>query len=160
MSNDTIKLRRYKNDLYVSGTGVIIMGAWSVIKALMEIILGPEDYFDMGDIEPDYRPYVLVISVVFVLLFMLLILAVHLYIGMNAAKAARGMDHKKGYIAGSIILLILTLISFTSYANDDPEDIDTTIASILVDLTTIYIFAVVVISSFRIKKLEEQPAQE
>lgn len=160
MNNDVVKLRRYKNDLYVSGTGSIILGAWSIIKTFMEILLGPETYIDIENEDPALRPFLIALGVVCILIFLLIIMMMHLYVGMNAAKAAKGMQHRKGYVVVAFIMLLLTLLGFSAYTDNDPNDLDTTIASFFVDLTTLYVFGAIIISSFRIKKLKDQQVQE
>jgi predicted membrane protein len=81
---------------------------------------------------------------------------VHLYIGLNAMRAAKGRKYKGGYFVAAIIVTVLSVLSLFTYIEgfQNIEKIDTTIASMLVDITTIYIFLVVIISSLRIKKIK------
>ena len=58
------------------------------------------------------------------------------------------------------VLFVLTLASFLFYFEDDPDDVDTTIASILVDITTLYILGAVIVKSFKIKRMKELQVQE
>ena len=39
MDNDKVKLRRYQDDLNVGGLGVVILGAWSILKIIMHTII-------------------------------------------------------------------------------------------------------------------------
>ncbi|MBO4267652.1 MAG: hypothetical protein J5910_10750 [Lachnospiraceae bacterium] len=160
MNSEKTKLRRYENDLYVSGTGVIILGAWSMIKSFMEILLSPESYWDIEAEDPAGRIFLIVFIAICILAFLSILMTMHIYVGLNAARAARGMKHRKGYVAGAIIMLVVTLLSFSAYTDNDPNDLDTTIASFFVDLTTLYVFGAVILSSFRIRKLKEKQVQE
>ena len=60
-------------------------------------------------------------------------------------------------------MMVLTIVSMAFYIVmfKDLDNIDTTIASVFIDLTTIYIFAGILISTRRIKELKAQqiPAQ-
>lgn len=162
MNNDKTNLRRYEDDLHVSGLAVVILGAWSVLKLIMEVILESKSVFGLQNYTGDIRMVAMLVFGVIVgviVLISLLIFAFHYYIGINASKAARGLPYKKGYYVCSIIMLILSITGLAFYYNDfqNLENIDTTIASFLVDLTTIYVFFVVIISTNRIRKLKKKP---
>ena len=158
MGNDKVLLRKYEDDLYVSGTGVMIMGIWSVLKVVMELFFGGDIDFNIDSEELFLRIAVWIIIGIFIAIFMLLILQLHFYIGVNASKAARGLKYKKGFFKAAVFMLVLTVMGLGAYPDKlkDPESIDTTIASILVDITTIYIFVILLISTVKIKKLKEQ----
>ncbi len=48
MESEKVLLRKYEDDLNVSGMGVIILGAWSIVKLIMQnIYLAKKtSYFD------------------------------------------------------------------------------------------------------------------
>lgn len=148
-------LRRYENDLYVSGVGILIMGGWTVLKLVMELFLKSKDYF-----QPKTAEEMAVVAVILAvtLVVVLLVVRLHFYIGMNAIRAAKGRAYKKGYFKWAVIMLILTVSGLGIYADilNDMDNIDTNLASMLVDLTTIYIFLIVIISTKRIQKLKEK----
>ena len=158
MMSDKAKLRRYEDDLNVSGTGIVIMGAWSIVKLIMDLFLESKEYFAFeADSKFEYA-----FGVTFVAIISLIVIKIHLYIGLNAIKASKGREHKKGYFAGSVIILIIMVLCLLLYIEkfQDIDNIDTTISALLVDLTTIYILAVVVISTVKIKKLRKKMLQE
>ncbi len=164
MGSEKAKLRRYEDNLNVCGYGVIILGAWDIMKVIMQLLMELKDTFNFEMSKDDQAVAALVIAVIvagFLLVFFL-IFEVHLFIGLNASRAAKGLPHKKGYLAAAIILLMLTIAGMASYIDEikDVENIDTTIASIIVDLTTIYILATVVSSTSKIKKLKAAQIQE
>ena len=105
---------------------------------------------------------IFIVIIALTLLMVLLIFKIHLYIGMNASKAARGEPYKKGYYTAAIILLVFSVLSMFTYieAIKDLDNIDTTIASFLVDLTTIYILWIVVSSTRKIRELKLLHKQE
>ncbi len=165
MDNDKATLRRYEDDLNVSGIGVIILGAWSVLKVFMQLILEIKEDISFKEIEDGQRAIaigVFVAMIAVIILIFFLIFKIHLYIGLNAARAARGEPYKKGYYKGAVILLVLSVFGLSAYVNDlkDIENIDTTIASFIVDLTTIYILWTIVSSTRKIRAFKELQRQE
>lgn len=161
MGDEKVRLRRYKDDLYVSGQGILVMGIWSAIKFIMQIFLMPNDDLKPDTDDPMLRVVYMAVVIILVAIIMLIILRLHFYISLNAIRAAKGKRYKKGYYFAAIIFLALTVLSMTGYKDmfKKPENIDTTIASMLVDLTTIYIFVIVIISTNKIKTLKTK-AQE
>ncbi len=159
MNTEKAEIRRYEDDLNVSGTGVVILGAWNVIRVLFEMTMNAKEFFGLDEIDAfsdKVIQVVLMIGIIAIISF--IIMKVHLYIGLNAMRAAKGKPYKKGYLTAAIIITVLSVLSLITYKDQiqDLDNIDTTIASILVDLTTIYIFIVVIVSSFRIKRLKQQ----
>lgn len=154
---DKLKLRKYEDDLNVSGSGIIIMGAWSVIRVLIELFLGTKDSVIFEADSPGKKALRIAVAAVVIIILSLIIMKVHLYIGMNASRAAKGRPHKKGYFAAAIIIFILSVCSLYFYKEEirDLDNIDTTIASILVDLVTIYLLFTIIFSTLQIKKIKD-----
>ncbi|SKC03005.1 hypothetical protein SAMN06296386_11483 [Lachnospiraceae bacterium] len=153
MKNDKSLLRRCEDDLRVGGIGVIVMGCWSLIKVVLQIYPDIKMSFSKGNAE--ILKEIIVVAVLVV--FMSLALALHFYIGINAVRSAQGETYHKGYVIGACVLWVLEILCFSEYSDmfKHMDDIDTTIASIIVDITIIFILTVVIISSFKIKKLRE-----
>ena len=166
MKNSKPLLRKYEDNLYVCGMGVIILGAWDVLKLIMQVILDAKDLFNItADVKEDERGLalgIIIAAVVIVFLLSILIFLVHVYIGRNAMKAAKDQPYKKGYFVWAIIILILSVLAMYFYVDDfmEMKHIKTTIASIIVDITSIYILAVVVVTTVKIKKLKATQTQE
>ena len=162
MDDDKAELRKNEDDLYVSGVGSIAVGVWSFVKLIMEIIAESRDTQGMSqsDIEETMLIYVIVAAVLIALF--IVIFKVHYYVGVNAIRAAKGGDYKKGYYKAAVVMLALNFLSLASYWDIEQYrgNLDTTIASMLVDLTTIYIFATVIISTQKIRHLKERQPRE
>ena len=160
--SDKELLRKYEDDLNVSGTGVIIMGAWGIVRVLMEIFLGAKDQLKLEEEDPVIIMAGMAVVFAIVVLIAVIVMKVHLYIGLNAMRAAKGRKYKKGYFAATVIILILSVAGMTSYREklQDLNNIDTTVAAILVDLTTIYILGVIIRSSLKIKELKGKELRE
>lgn len=165
MDKDSVKLRRLQDDLNVGGLGVVILGVWDVLKIIMHVIMEVKNDFNIKEFAEEDRPFaafIVIAVIIMVLFFSFIILRIHLYIGMNASKAARGEPYKEGYYTGAIIILVLSVMGMFTYIDElkDLDTIDTTIASFIVDLTTIYILWVVVSSTKKIRELNSLHTQE
>ncbi len=165
MGNDKVKLRRYQDDLNVGGLGVVILGAWSILKIIMHTIIEAKNDISLEEFAEEERWIAVVVVIVVIagiLLVSLLIFKIHFYIGMNASRAAKGEPYKKGYYKGAIILLVLSVMGMFTYIDElkNLDTIDTTIASFIVDLTTVYILWVVVSSTKKIRELNLLHTQE
>ena len=165
MDNDKVKLRRYQDDLNVGGLGVVILGAWSILKIIMHTIIEAKNNISLEEFAEEERWIAVVVVIVVIagiLLVSFLIFKIHFYIGMNASRAAKGEPYKKGYYKGAIILLVLSVMGMFTYIDElkNLDTIDTTIASFIVDLTTVYILWVVVSSTRKIRALKSLHTQE
>ena len=167
MNSDKVKLRRYEDYLNVSGVGVVILGAWSILKVFIQILLSTSSsptliLEEAQQDEVAAAVFVIVIIVAIILLISFIIFKIHYYIGMNASRDAKGLPCKKGYYVGAIIILVLSVLSFGTYVDDfkDLDNIETTLASFLVDLTTIYVLGTLIYSSNMIRQLRTEKTQE
>ena len=165
MENDKVRLRRYEDDLNVGGIGVILLGAWDSLKVSMQLIMEAKNEINLDDYSDEEHAIAVGVVIAVIAVFLLLIFLVfkiHLYIGINASKAAKGQPYKKGYYTGAIILLVISVAGILAYFDDirDIENIDITIASFMVDLTTIYILGTVISATRKIRKLKSLHSQE
>ena len=156
--NDRALLRKYEDDLNAGGTGVIIMGAWGIVRILIELFLNTKEFLNLDNDDPEYMIVGMVSAIVIIAVISVVVINIHLYIGLNARRAARGNDHKKGYFAAAIILAVISVLGLTTYINDikDLYRLDTTLASMLVDITSIYLYILVIVSSVRIKGIKKE----
>ena len=166
METDGARIRRCEDNLNICGIGVIIMGAWSILKVIIELLLESKDIINVDIVPQVETPLEVVLAYVFVLLTVLflcfLIFCLHLYIGLNAVREAKGNPYKKGYYVWTLITLVLAVAGIIAYKDNfrDIENIDTTIAAFLVDITFIYILVGIVVYRNRIRKLRAQNNQE
>ena len=72
------------------------------------------------------------------------------------------MPYKKGYYVWAIILLVLSVLNLTEYIDRirNLEEIETTVASLIIDLTFIYILGTLIVSTRKIKALRKAQIQE
>ena len=162
MGSEKAKLRRYEDDLNVSGTGALIMGVWMLVKTLIQAMMTPIFSLAFEGEDPALVPYIRAAAVFVVSSLLLVVVVMHLYIGINAIRDARGREYKKGYRKLSAFLMVLTLLGFASYKNflSRQETFLMSIASMIVDVTSIYIFAIILRSSGKIKQLRAEQKRE
>ena len=158
MDDYKVKLRRCEDDLNVGGTGVIILGAWDFLKVVMYGFTNVKNNLNLDEFTGEEKTIATVFAILLIAVILLLfffVFKIHLYIGLNASKAAKGEPYKKGYYKAAVILLILFVTGMFAYIPElkDIENIDNTIASFIVDLTTIYILWIVVSSTRKIREL-------
>ncbi len=159
--SEKARLRKIEDDLNVGGAGIIILGVWSIVKVLIVAFLGTRDSLDLESENPGTRVIVTLLVIAMIAVTSVIVMTIHLYIGLNAMRAAKGREHKKGYYTAAVIMLIISVLGLASYWEDirKIEHIDTTIASILVDLTSIYVYAIIIKSTLRINKLKEKDTE-
>ncbi len=83
MDNDKVKLRRYEDDLNVGGIGVIILGAWDVLKVIMHLIIEAKNDINLDEFANEDKTLAVVMIaaiIAVILLFVLLIFKLHWYI--------------------------------------------------------------------------------
>ena len=166
MNSEKALLRRHEDNLNVCGMGVIILGAWDVLKVIMQAFMEAKDIFQFDlEVTDDEKAVTLLVVIAIVAILILLsalIFLFHIYIGRNAMKNAKGQPYKKGYFVWAVILLVLSVLGMLTYVDEikETENLETTIASIIVDLTTIYILVNLVISTQKIKQIRAEQTQE
>ena len=161
VNQENAKLRRYEDDLNVCGFGIILLGAWSALKLNIQILSHAKEILKLEQFV-EYDGTILFLSfaiaMVLIVILSLLVWWPHFYIGRNAMKAAKGQPYKMGYVAWAVILLVLSVLGILSYKDSiqDLLNIDTTIASLLVDLTTVYILGTIVVATRKIREIKSE----
>ena len=127
---EQVKLRRDQNTLRIVGTGTIVFGVWSFVKAfgvifsrraqiVSEIIEdGIQNNYDFSDV-----PEGLIIKMV--LLFVGIGLAAdmvaRLYVGLSAIAAGRGKHKSILYIVITAIMILFSLMTLISVPDSSVE---------------------------------------
>ncbi|MCR5122815.1 MAG: hypothetical protein K6B74_10380 [Ruminococcus sp.] len=158
MSKESAELRRYEDDLYICGKGAVIMGIWCVVKGVLQIFLTSiRDMIDNVAKDEGLIPQAKAIVFIFLLIMVVLMTLAHIYSGVNAMKAARGKKYRKGYLAVSVVLIVIFLggLPFYKIFFEDEDAVYSVIPSIITDLTTVYLLAVIIKSARKIKQLKQ-----
>lgn len=140
------------------GTGVMVLGIWSVVKTLMYLLLGNQavtGYFESTSISG--IPIEMSYLVLMVLLFMDLL--VRLYVGLSARAEGFGAQKGNVYVVFAVLLCLFHLAAivtgigsrFRSYQS--PED---AAVSFLMDLTSLITLIELVNSIFKVRWLKRE----
>ena len=157
-----IDLRRYQSNLALSGMAYIAFGIWSVIRliiqfALTDLKMNPESLEMLSGSTALFAAFAVI--VVFIVINLT---GIQIIIGFKAIKYARNLG-------GSVILPIVTaflvllhifdiVYIFMAIFDTKQDGTDTSIAAILIEITTLIIVFDMMWSSIRIKMLN--PAKE
>ena len=160
-SVDNIKIRHLRDNLIHAGYGYIIFGIWSVIKLFMMSTMQKEYSGMLSDsIGSSTGDYFLAIAITAAAYLVMIVftLGIHLWIGYGAVRYGRGTGRKKSYVVMSAIGIIITLalLPFYFWNPSSGEALipdDTTIASVLVDITLIFVFLDMILSTIGIDRL-------
>ena len=171
---EQVKLRRDQNTLRIVGTGTIVFGVWSFVKAfgvifsrrtqiVAEIIEdGIQNNYDFSDV-----PEGLIIKMV--LLFVGIGLAAdmvaRLYVGLSAIAAGRGKHKSILYIVITAIMILFSLMTLISVPDSSVEadyislngvGQEGTLSAIIIELTSTIMMTEMLVAAIRVRKLTRQ----
>ena len=167
MNSETeIKIRRHKNNLSIGGRGFIVFGIWSIIKTFMMLTMGDEFTVILDDPElADYdRTFSSILVIIIVVFYCVFILACHLVVGLNAIRYAKGKKNRIRFYVFTCIVTLVNMQAFTlypiSFSNGLLELNDTSIVSLLVDLTITLVLFNLLYSAINIDILKKRLQKE
>ena len=150
MNTDSqIKLRRYCDNLRLSGMSYIILGVWSVIKLMAVITMDANTIneltkgFTAAGLDPN-DPFVKFSYAIVILIMVLIILYVHLRIGTGAIRYSKGRK-KKGFLFLAFIVAAFTVVSIILDLIHPKYGLllgysDSKLGSLVIDVTVLFIF--------------------
>ncbi len=158
-----IKLRRYSNNLSISGYGCIIFGFWGVIREVMQMTMGDKNIGAMVEkslTAEDNREMAITITTIVMLVLFAIICTIHTVIGLKAVKYSRGYHIKNFFYVGTILLTLLNFVSLIFYPLNIKNGVSNLsillIASFWVDLTIVFILIDMTYSAIQIRRLIKQ----
>ena len=150
------KIRRAKGDLRISGLAYMAFGIWEVLKVAIEIGTGIIDPFGFAGLN-QYDADVIFLSALIILVFLsAIILTLHFYVGFSSMRFSKDPTTSRHFLNVSLLLTLyycieLPFMLYGSFTLDRSVD-DTTIASILFELTSIFILTDIIRSGRILKK--------
>ncbi len=147
------KIRKYRSSLSICGISVIALGLWAVIKTVFNMVMNPLNI----DSIPELKPFAGLLNV-FMFSVSAVILTIELglrvFVGLSAIFESRGKTRKPVYIALAVIIagfiaynVLPTIISMLRMR----KFLFTTIASLLLDISSFAVLAELISSSIRLK---------
>ena len=167
--SDEAKLRKYKNTLVCSGTGVILFSAWSLIRFVLFLLTdfsSMRDYIYMSFNEGDslselYVTVLLWMVLIIVFILMLIDLIFRSYVGRRAIAIGKGKrDGGVMYIIYSAIIAAISAsgIIYTFCGNYDITSISDTVSSLICEASSLFITIDLLYAAFMIRRLKDKQA--
>lgn len=144
-STEAVQLRRYKNRLSQSGEGFIVFGLWNILKTVMVITMRDDVGFIAseitdGSIDPEIVNGIIIVMYIIV---SAVIMAVHFRAGRGAVRYAKGKSRKRSFLVLTGVILLFSAAAVPGVFSQSGDAVyrgaDTMIASVLIDLTMIFI---------------------
>lgn len=165
MSEITVaNIRRAKGDLRISGLAYMAFGIWEILKVAIEIGTGIIDPFGYAGLE-QYDVKVVFLSALFSLFSIsAIILALHFYVGFSSLRYSKDPTTSKRFLNLAMLLVLYYVVEipylfYTMFTLDQRVN-DTTIASIMFELTSLFILINVISSGRILKKSVEKTSGE
>ena len=154
------ELRRNQISLVMCGTGVILLGVWSVLKVMLYFLAGPP--IELG-IEEDPKVVLIAEIVVFGLLGILMVADVWLRVSIGRAARAEGMGRpqKSRYLYLTLFVAIISILGLVysvwlaltgGLTNQSRLDFA---ASCAVDLISTFLLFRLIAAAKRVRRLRE-----
>ena len=168
MNSETdIKLRSFKNNLAIGGRGYIFFGIWIVVKLLLELIMG-DLKFDLlveESVENGVeRSFAIVCTVIVLFILFAIIINIHLMVGKNAVRFGKNQNNRKRFYIYTSIVALINIVGLAAYPIGivtGKSTINLTfIASLMVDLSMVFILINLFYSAIMIEKLIKQKSAE
>ena len=151
MRMETPQIRRYRDTLIIVGTGILVLGVWSIAKFLLQISLFKDYLAQFGISE---------IAICILLVLYVIDIVIRAYIYKCARAESRGIQK------GSLFLFFAGLVAFSHLVSiaesiallvvNDSTSILETIATVIVDFTCFCMTVEFIMSAFRLRELERQ----
>ena len=169
---DQRKLRKYEHSLVISGAGIIMFGAWNIIKTALFFVITPIDkvydeltqniQLDWSDV-PFSEETCMYFLLVAILILLLMSLALRLYIGRAAIQEGRHIRrHRAVYIVltamiGAVLIfsIIARISAFLNGTETLSEITGSSTVSVFVDVTSLFCAVELIIASIMVRRLRK-----
>lgn len=146
---------KHRNNLVISGMGVIILAVWTLIKSVMYAVIKIKEMWDTIDAEYKWLAAVIALALIAVVAGVGLLLRI--IIGRSAIKEGKGGKSGKAYIVLAWIITIIDclggLIDLLSFGKNGILD---SVAVLAVDTTAIATLINLLVSAGKVRKLTKQ----
>ena len=148
------ELRKNRNNLLVSGMGVIAFTAWGGVKSFLLLFLTKEGAEAIGEVSAFRYGVAVLLSL---LSFTLIVTAaLNIYVGLSAISEGKGKKRKNYYVAAAVVLTVIRLIGVISdlfFSSGKSFSVMDKLATIIVDITSLIMMADLTVSAIKIRRL-------
>ncbi len=173
-SPEQIKLRKSQNTLIIVGAGMILFDIWSAVKALIVLLIGRADTIasvreNMTDDSLQLSDgAILAVTIIIFMLAVLIELGIRVYIGLSAIAEARGKRSGKLYLVLTVFFILFSFVTIaasivalvTGAVKEGTSQEDVSMASIVIEVTSLIMMIQMIISAVRVKKYNKAAAQK
>ena len=148
--------RRLQDILVVCGTGIILFGAWTILKLVLLIVTHDEAtqrvLLDIDDEIPLFLMYFMfgLIGIIDILF--------RCFVGFSARAEGYGRRKAYAYIPLAAFMVVMGVLSVVASAvalvRIDATRFDT-ISTLIIEATSVLIWATLIVSSVRLKRLDK-----
>lgn len=157
------ELRKQQNILGISGLAVIAFGLWSLLKMIVFAIATPGGFSEVigiGTVETDGE-LGLSVYVIAAVIALLVDFAVRFLIGFSARAESKGKKKSIFYLLAAGFLVLLSVMSIiTTFTTLFVSSLLGGVVAIIVELTSLFAYLEVIISSVKCRKLRKKLAAE
>ncbi|MBP3855331.1 MAG: hypothetical protein IK990_06965 [Ruminiclostridium sp.] len=159
----TRKIRRYRNTLYITGSGISALGLWSALRVVLDVLISPQTLFTPEITEK----FTGIVGVIVVLVILALVtaplLGLYLFVGKKAREEGLGKKKNPLYIALILLLaslhifsIIYCFIGLTGAISSLQDNIIGIIVSMIVDATAAVTLGEMCMSAVMIRVYEKK----
>ncbi len=148
------QLRKTLDNLRITGTALILLGFWDILKYILYISTG------LGDI-PDFSADSIVTMnerpMDWILIFILIVdIAVRLFIGLRAIREEKAKRRGRLHLvlAGGMFVFLCLAMVYTFTFSKDSQHLDSYLISFLMDITTLWTLSELIRLTHRTRKLQ------
>ena len=159
----TRKIRRYRNTLYITGSGILALGLWNAVRLVLGLMISPQTL-----LTPEITENISgIVGVLVVLVALALVIApllgLYLFVGKKAREEGLGKKKNPFYIGLIVLLALLHIFSIicsgiglTGVLPVSDEDIMTMAVAMIVDATAAVTLGEMCMSAVMIRIYEKK----
>ena len=153
--SQSAQLRRDQDTLVITGTGVAVLGLWSLVQAaLMYVLLDPAEFLSfVGFADSEIARTVIP---VFVGVSAFLDLVLNAYVGLSARAEGLGKPKSMAYVVVACLLLAINVAGVVFDAFEvfhSPQPVVGVLVTLVIQITLTYVLGILVAAAIRVKRM-------
>ena len=169
-NNDTedVKMRRTKDILLSSGTGVILFAVWGIVRTILNFTLvNKNNNEDLAEVyaglgEGQNADMIFAISASLAVALLAAEVGLRLFVGLSARAESKGKKKGWAYVVIACIMIPIYIagivISIVNIVTVHTGVIDL-IVTVIVEVTSLFAFIELVVSATRLKKMKKHQVE-